>query len=147
MRHALVLSLLLLVALPAAAAEAVDQNGVAHAWKGASEKYTVIDFAAAWCRPCWGVLPKLETFARAHPEIRVLVVDVDDQVKGRDALVEKLHLTIPVIWDGTHEIAEHYRPEGMPATYVLDPAGKVVYSHVGSGPKEWAKMVEFLETR
>ena len=34
-------------------------------------------------------------------------------------------------------IAEHYRPDGMPHTVVLDPSGKVVYRHVkqtgGSG--------------
>jgi len=138
------LALLLLSGLTLQAEE-LDQNGKAHAWTGASDRYTIIDFAAAWCRPCWTVLPKLEAFAKEHPEVRVLVVSVDDEVKGRDALVEKLSLTIPVLWDEQHRIAEHYQPVGMPTTYVLDPKGEIVYTHVGSGKKEWEAMVGFLE--
>lgn len=139
------LALFVLMSGTALAAE-TDQKGAVHAWAGPSSGYTIVDFAASWCRPCWAVLPRLQTFASAHPDIRVLVVDVDDTVKGRDALVEKLKLTLPVLWDETHRIAEHYHPEGMPATFVLDPEGHVVYKHVGSGKKEWDAMVTFLES-
>jgi len=144
LRSLLILLPLLLASL-AAAAQETDQRGAEHAWKGASKGYSVIDFAAAWCRPCWDVLPRLQAFSSAHPDIRVLVVSVDDKVTGRDALVSKLSLTIPVLWDEKKQIAGHYRPEGMPATFVLDPTGAVVYRHVGSGKKQWDKMVAFLE--
>lgn len=144
-RGHLVLASMLLLSSLAAAAQETDQAGVAHPWKGASKAYTVIDFAASWCRPCWDVLPKLQSFASTHTEIRVLVVSVDDKVAGRDALVTKLSLTIPVLWDEKKQIAGHYRPEGMPATFVLDPSGTVVYRHVGSGKKQWDEMVAFLE--
>ncbi|MHB8797540.1 MAG: TlpA family protein disulfide reductase [Thermoanaerobaculia bacterium] len=130
-------------ALPLAAAE-TDQRGTAHEWTGPSAGYTVVDFAASWCTPCWSVLPRLERFAAEHPEIRIVAVSVDDKVSGRDLLVSRLKLTIPVLWDEKHRIAEHYRPDGMPCTLVLDPAGKVVYRHTGSAPKEWDAMLAFL---
>ena len=75
-------------------------------------------------------------------------LDVSARVPSRSralALVTKLALTLPVLWDSNKKIAAHYRPEGMPATFVLDPSGTVVYRHVGSGKKEWDEMVEFLE--
>lgn len=128
-----------------AAAEPTDQSGRAHAWQGPSDGYTVIDFAASWCRPCWKVLPKLQAFAADHPEVRVLVVSVDDEQKGRDALVERLKLTVPVLWDGTHEIARHYEPAGMPATFVLDPRGTIVYRHVGSADEDWKALMAFID--
>ena len=126
-------------------AQETDQHGMAHAWKGPSAGYTIVDFAAAWCRPCWEVLPRLEAFASEHPQIRVLVVSVDDKVKGRDTLVSRLSLTIPVLWDEERSIAGHYRPSGMPATFVLDPSGAIVYRHLGSAKKQWDEMVAFLE--
>ena len=140
-----ILALLSLWAAPAAVAQEVDQNGVAQSWSGPDSRYTLVDFAASWCRPCWDVLPRVEKFASDHPKVRVLVVSVDDEVKGRDALVERLGLTIPVLWDAKHRIAEHYHPQGMPATFVLDPSGKIVYQHVGSSAKHWNAMVAFLE--
>lgn len=143
-RAALVAAAFLLSGLTVFGAEK-DQNGVEHAWTGPSERYTIIDFAAAWCRPCWTVLPKLEAYATANPDVRVLVISVDDEVTGRDALVDKLKLTIPVLWDEKHRIAEHYQPPGMPATYVLDRDGKIVYRHAGSAKKEWDAMLAFLE--
>ncbi|KAB2961870.1 MAG: TlpA family protein disulfide reductase [Thermoanaerobaculia bacterium] len=150
MRH-LVLPLALFVALPLAAstgepggAAETDQRGAVQAWQGPSAGYTVIDFAASWCRPCWAVLPRLEAFATEHPEIRVVAVSVDDAVSGRDLLVAKLHLTIPVLWDGRHRIAEHYRPAAMPSTFVLDPSGAIVYRHTGSTLEDWDAMVAFL---
>jgi|GEM_PF-1268864 thiol-disulfide isomerase/thioredoxin len=140
----LALALALCATRPLAAAE-TDQHGVAHAWTGPSAGYTVLDFAASWCTPCWSVLPRLEKFAAEHPEIRVVAVSVDDKASGRDLLVSKLKLTIPVLWDERHRIAERYQPDGMPHTVVLDPAGKVVYRHTGSAAKEWDAMVAFLE--
>jgi len=139
----LALGLSLPAALPLAAVES-DQRGVAHAWEGPSAGYTVLDFAASWCTPCWSVLPRLEKFAVEHPEIRVVAVSVDDEVSGRDLLVSRLKLTIPVLWDERHRIAERYRPDGMPHTVVLDRSGKVVYRHTGSAAKEWDAMVAFL---
>lgn len=149
----LVLPFALLLALPlaAAAGEAkggaeTDQRGAVQAWQGPSAGYTVIDFAASWCRPCWAVLPRLEAYAKDHPEVRVVAVSVDDAVAGRDLLVSKLGLTIPVVWDGQHRIADHYHPAGMPSTFVLDPSGQVVYRHTGSKIEDWNAMVAFLET-
>ena len=141
----LLLTCLLLLSSVVTAAQETDQRGEAHEWKSKNSAYTVIDFAAAWCRPCWDVLPRLQSFSTDHPDIRVLVVSVDDKVAGRDALVTKLSLTVPVIWDENKKIAAHYRPEGMPSTVVLDPAGQVVYRHVGSGKKQWDEMVAFLQ--
>jgi thiol-disulfide isomerase/thioredoxin len=137
---------LVLLACTTAAAQETDQNGATHAWKGPHDGYTVIDFAAAWCRPCWDVLPKLQALSDERNDIRFLVVSVDDNKAGRDALVSKLSLTLPVIWDEKKQIAAHYRPEGMPSTFVLDPSGTIVYRHVGSGKKEWDALVVFLET-
>lgn len=127
------------------AGAALDQHGKAHAWRGATGEHVVVDFAASWCAPCQKTLPALQAYADAHPKLKILVVSVDEDPAGRDRLVSGLGLRLPVLWDDGYAIAEHYRPAGMPATFVLDPQGEIVYSHVGSGKEDWAELVELLD--
>ena len=108
-----------------------DQFGNHYDPENLSPKVTVLDFAASWCQPCWRALPHLQAYAKAHPEVQVLVVSEDDQRAGRDTLVKKLGLKIPVVWDEDHQLAKKMNPPGMPTTYVLDADGKVVHFQVG----------------
>ncbi len=133
-----------LLAMPLGAAE-LDQHGTEHSWKGESGRYTVIDFAASWCGPCWRTLPKLQELAGRHPQLRVLVVSVDDERSGRDQLVEELDLDLPVLWDEGYTIAEHFRPGAMPTTVLLDPQGEEIYRYSGSSDAAWREFSAFVD--
>jgi hypothetical protein len=124
----------LALAGPLAAAE-LDQHGRAHEWQGPQGRPAIIDFAASWC-----------ALARRHPEVRVLVVSVDERREGRDRLVESLGLTVPVLWDAEHRIAEHYRPRALPATFVLSAAGEVAGAVTGSRARDFEQVVRLVET-
>lgn len=121
--------------------EARDQHGNAHPWAAQEGAVTVVDFAASWCLPCRETLPRLEAFAAQNPEVRVLVISVDENVEDRDALVRDLGLSVPVLWDEAHRAAEHYRPQGMPATFVFDSKGREILSVVGSKEPDWQRLL------
>ncbi len=145
MRRAhLALALWVLFATPSPArAEGVDQFGHRHDL-AAGDAYTVVDFAASWCEPCYQALPELQALAASTSAVRFLVVSVDDDVAGRDRLIEDLGLRLPVIWDEGHELIERFHPPGFPATYVLAPGGEVVHQHVGYSKKKWRALVDVL---
>ncbi len=124
-------------------AQGSDQFGRRHDLAG--ETYTVVDFAASWCEPCYRALPELQALAGDHPRVRFLVVSVDDEVEGRDRLIADLDLRLPVIWDQGHELIERFHPKGFPATYVLAPGGEIVHQHLGYSKKKWRALVAFLE--
>ena len=123
----------------------LDQFGTAHEPTTPGSGYTVIDFAASWCKPCWKALPHVQALADSRSDVRVLVISVDQKESGRDRLVEKLGLTLPVVWDQGHRWAAHYDPPGMPTSMIVDQNGKVVYQHVGWSKASWQKLLAELE--
>ncbi len=133
----------LMVGGPATASE-LDQHGKAHSLDGSTGRFTVVDFAASWCKPCIQSLPELEKLASHHSELDFVVVSVDDRVLGRDQLVDQLGLTLPVIWDQHYRLAQRFEPAAMPATFIVDPAGKVVYSHTGYNSEVWKELIDRL---
>jgi len=145
MRGLLLAGLLALAPSSQVGAEPLDQKGLVQPWRGSADAYTVIDFAASWCAPCWKTLPRLAAYAAAHPELRVIVVSVDHEEAGRAKLVAGLGLELPVLWDGGYEIAEAYAPEGLPATVVLAPGGEEIFRQVGSDRAGWRRLLDLLE--
>ena len=48
-------------------------------WKYLGNKPAIIDFNAVWCGPCRKLSPIIEEIAKAHPEIIVYKIDVDEE--------------------------------------------------------------------
>lgn len=111
---------------------------------GPSGGYTVLDFAASWCVPCYRALPRLQELAQELPDIRVVVVSVDETEGARDRLVRELELELEVVWDEDHGLVSSLAPEGFPATYVLDRRGAVVYSHFGYDPDVFDDFADYV---
>ena len=130
---------------PDGSLEALDQHGRSHVWKGATGHLTLLEFSASWCAPCRWTLPRLEVVARAHPSLRVLAVSVDERRQGRDELVTALDLSLPMLWDEGHRIAEHYAPRAMPTTLLISPDGKVLHTALGSSRDDWDELVRRVE--
>jgi len=132
------------ILLLAPGATSMDQYGKGHDPSRPGSGYTVLDFAASWCKPCWKALPHVDELARTRDDIGVLVISVDRKLAGRDRLVKKLNLQVPVIWDQGHLWADFYQPAGMPTTMIVDTQGKVVYQHVGWSSEDWQKLLNEL---
>ena len=133
-------TLCLLAALWIGPTAETDQNGKRYDPVELGPGYTVLDFAASWCKPCWQALPHVEALNAEFPSVRVMVISVDTKQAGRDQLVRKLNLTVPVIWDRDHRWAEKFQPAGMPTTMIVDATGRVIYRHVGFSEKSWRRL-------
>lgn len=129
-------------------AQTTDQFGAIHVPLQKAEGLTVVDFAASWCKPCLKSLPLLqklsEECAKHSPGVRFLVISVDETLAGRDQLIHRTKVGLPVVWDKDHSWAEFYRPEGMPSLFIVDHGGKVIYSHTGFNQEKWGHFVEEL---
>ncbi|MDO4752912.1 MAG: thioredoxin [Candidatus Saccharibacteria bacterium] len=71
----------------------------------------LLDFYADWCGPCQMLKPTIEEFEKAHPEVKVTSVNIDDE----------------------EELAEKYGVSSIPCLVVLKD-GEEVKREVGVMP-------------
>jgi thiol-disulfide isomerase/thioredoxin len=83
----------------------------------------VINFFAQWCPPCNAEAPDLAAFARAHPDVAFVGVDVHDKVAAGRSFVREYGLSYPVVSDPTGAIAAAWGVTGIPTTFFVDGGG------------------------
>ncbi|MFH5881465.1 MAG: thioredoxin [Candidatus Izemoplasmataceae bacterium] len=87
-----------------------------------SEALVLLDFYADWCGPCKMIGPVLEQVASENPDIKVVKINVDENIG----------------------LAQQYGVQGIPALFVLK-EGDVVAQKAGFMPKDalvnWVRSV------
>jgi len=95
-------------------------------------KVAIVDFWATWCGPCKQSFPKLEELAKQNSgKVQVVGISVDDKSDGVADFAKSNGATFPIGWDDGHAIANRWKVDSMPTTYILDGSGKVRYIHAG----------------
>jgi peroxiredoxin len=88
----------------------------------------VVDFFAAYCRPCQSAVVALEKLHEARPDIEIVGISLDDRPEGAMAMISRHHLTFPVVHDTEHVLAGRFRVSELPTSFVADATGRVVWT-------------------
>ncbi len=95
-------------------------------------KPALVDFFASWCGPCAEEAPELRKLSVALGDrATVVAVDWDDAGGPARAFVRKYGWTFPVLADTSGTAGESYGFTGLPASFVLDPQGRIVAAFHG----------------
>ncbi len=104
-----------------------------------------LDFWASWCEPCKLSLPLVETFARAHPEVDVVPVDVGEPRAVVETFARAEHLR-NVALDPKTLSRGFFQIEGFPTMVVIDPRGRVRATWSGFNPAVQMNMAHAEKT-
>jgi peroxiredoxin len=93
----------------------------------------LVNFWASWCSPCRQELPLLnKIFTRYRAAgFTLLAISVDDDRKNAEAMLKRLELHFPTLFDGNKNVVRLYGVDTMPATLLIDRDGRVRYLHRG----------------
>jgi cytochrome c biogenesis protein CcmG/thiol:disulfide interchange protein DsbE len=98
-------------------------------------KPVVVNFFASWCPPCNSEAPDLVAFARAHPEVAFVGVDVNDKQADAQGFVNKYGLPYPIVYDPNGAVGGVWKVDGIPTTFFIDANGVVKAHIVGAADK------------
>jgi len=135
---------------PALALE--DLQGRVHRLADYRGKVVLVNFWATWCEPCRDEMPSIERLRRslAGEPFVVLAVNLAEPVSRIERFLAGARVGFPVLLDRDTQTARSWRARVLPATYLVDAAGRVRYVHFGeldwAGAAARARVRELLQS-
>ncbi len=90
----------------------------------------VLNLWASWCAPCRKEIPEISAFSKAHPDIKVLGVAVDDTEAAAIAFAREIAPGYDMAVGGAR-FEDAYPRIGLPVTYIIDSDGVVAEAFDG----------------
>lgn len=111
-------------------------------------RVVLVDFWTYSCINCIRTLPHVKKWHDTYKNKGLVVVGVhtpeyafERNTSNVQAAVSRLGITYPVAQDNQYATWKAYNNRYWPAVYLIDKAGKVVYSHFGEGKYEETESV------
>ncbi len=99
----------------------------------------LISFGASFCKPCNEGLPRMVALTKKHPDLRLVLIDVESDSQAAQAFAQKVGVEGPAILDKFEQIAKTYgvaneQSTQLPRTFLVDQMGKVRAIYKEEGP-------------
>ncbi len=110
-------------------------------------KVVYLDFWASWCKPCQKSFPWMNNLMAKYPaeNFTVITVNLDAESEAMHQFLGKVKADFDIYHDPSGQIAEQFKIEGMPTSYLINASGKVVKKHIGFYTKHIDKYEREIE--
>jgi thiol-disulfide isomerase/thioredoxin len=108
------------------------------------DKIIFLNVWATWCGPCIAEMASLERLrtSLAKDPVEFVFISEEDMPKIKQ-FVDRKALTLPIF--RAPSLPKTFQTGAIPATFVIDRSGTVVYRHVGAADWSDASAVTFLQ--
>lgn len=96
----------------------------------------MLNFWASWCGPCKQEMPLLEDIQKKYGKLgfTLIGVNVEPDTKAANAVLEKIPVSFPVVYDTDSKVSKAYQVSGMPSSVFIDRKGQLRQLHRGYKP-------------
>lgn len=95
--------------------------------------YVLVNFWATWCSPCIRELPSMQRIYTDMQErdFEIIAIHAGPETPDMQALLERFAISFPVLVDDELALG-NWNVTGLPASFLLDPEGRVIYRATGA---------------
>lgn len=111
-------------------------------------RWVFVHFWASWCGPCRRELPTIQSIhSKFNPsKLEIVLVNTAESEDTVFAIIGELAPDLNPLLDLDGLVTERWQPRGLPATYFVDPSGKLRYVALGGRPWDKPDYLNFLQT-
>lgn len=110
-------------------------------------QWLYVDFWASWCGPCKRSFPYMNELQAKYKaaNFKIMAISLDAEKSDALSFLAKQSTSFDVFHDPEGKFASYFELPGMPTSYLVDPTGKVVATHVGFNTKTKDKVNKQLQ--
>jgi len=105
-------------------------------------QYLYVDFWASWCVPCRQSFPWMnEMLAKYDAKgLRIIAINLDEHRVDAHRFLDDVQADIDIAFDANGATAEAFAVRGMPSSYLINPDGEIIFSHIGFRIRDTAQL-------
>jgi thiol-disulfide isomerase/thioredoxin len=122
---------------------------LSHSLSALQGKVVYLDFWASWCGPCRKAFPEVKALYEEYRErgFVVLAVSLDRSPEAAIRFFEQQKAPFLSAYDAGGLVARKYGVTGIPASIIIGPDGKIIYTATGFDPKNLPALKTLIEAQ
>ena len=126
-----------------------DMDGDMHALGDYRDKVILLNFWATWCPPCRHEMPAMERLYKRFSDRGFVVLAVNQWEDADHVFAYTGDLNVfpsfPILFDPESKVSQQYGVKGLPTSFVIDRAGRLVYRAIGGREFDHPEIVQTIE--
>ena len=135
-----------LEATPAPALRLNSLDGEPYDLTGSRGHWVFVHFWASWCGPCKREMPAIQRMVdQLHDgQLEFVMVNTAETEDTAFSFLAAVAPGVTPLMDSQGEVTERWQPRGLPASFLVDPQGRLRYQALGGREWDTAPYLDFL---